>query len=218
MVDLPFFELCNQAPTATSSVSSMTTAEDGSDRYIYYMAGALFYRYDTVGDTWQQLATPNIAPSAVVTMRYTKTRGYHGRILSATSNTVTLPSLRGRLLDGETLTINSGAGMGQTRQLTFVNETIHDSGVITGTTTSSLVDTVKKWRVNQWAGYTVGINFGTDATQYKQILYNDANTLYIADANLQPHDPWNNQQFVAVAPFALPAATAGSQSHYVIIS
>lgn len=218
MVDLPFFELCNQAPTATSSVSSMTTAEDGSDRYIYYMAGALFYRYDTVGDTWQQLATPNVAPSSVVTMRYTKTRGYHGRILSATSNTVTLPSLRGRLLDGETLTINSGAGMGQTRQLTFVNETIHDSGVITGTTTSSLVDTVKKWRVNQWAGYTVGINFGTDATQYKQILYNDANTLYIADVNLQPHDPWNNQQFVAVAPYALPASTAGSQSHYVIMS
>lgn len=218
MIDLPFFELCNQAPTATSGLSGMTTSEDGEEQFIYYMTSSLFYRYDTIGDTWQQLATPNVAPATALSMRYTKNRGYHGRVLSATSTTVTLPGIRGATMNGETINITYGQGIGQTRTLTYLNETIHDSGVITGTGTTSLVDGLKKWRINQWAGYMVGITFGADNTQYKQILYNDATTLYIADTNLQPHDPWNNQIFVAAAPYALPVTTAGSQSHYVIMS
>lgn len=217
-IDLPIWELMNQAPTASSALSALCTSEDGSDRYIYYMVGSLWYRYDTQADSWQQLATPNVAPVTVMSLRYTKNRGYHARVLSATATSVTIGGLRGPVLSGKTMRIDRGTGAGQERVLTYSSETVHDAGVITGTTTSSLADSTKKWKFNQWSGYLVGITFGTDATQYKKVLYNDATTLYIADANLMPHDPWNNQAFVAAAPYALPVATAGVQSHYEIIS
>ena len=218
MIDLPFFELLNQAPVAASALSGFTTAEDGSSKFVYYLSSSVFYRYDTEADTWQQLATPNVAPVTALSMRYTKFRGYHGRTISATSSTITIPGLRGKVLSGATLKILKGTGIGQEATITLTGETVHDFGVITGTTTLTLADTTKKWRVNQWAGYLVGITYGTDATQYKKILYNDTNTLYISDANLQPHDSWNNQAFVAAAPYALPVTTAGLQAHYQIMS
>jgi hypothetical protein len=218
MVDLPFFELCNQAPVATSALSAITTVEDGTDRYIYYMSGSSFYRYDTVADTFQQLATPPVAPLTAMSMRYTRFRGFHGRVLAAGATSVTIPGLRGGALDQSTLRIQFGTGAGQDRVLTYTGETIHDAGVVTAVTALALTDALKKWRVNQWAGYLVGITFGTAATQYKKVLYNDATTLYVADANLQPHDPWNNQAYVAAAPYALPVVTAGSQAHYQIMS
>lgn len=217
-VDIPMWELCNQAPTASQVISALSTSEKGDDRFIYYMTGALFYRHDTVADVWQQLATPNIAPVTALSMRYTTARGYHTRILNATSNTVQIAGLRGPTLNGKTIRIDRGTGAGQENVLTFVSETVHDAGVITGTTVNNISDSTKKWKINQWAGFLVGITFGADATQYKKILYNDNTTLYIADINLQPHDPWNNQSFVAVAPYALPVITAGAQSHYEILS
>ena len=218
MVDLPFFELCNQAPAASSALCAMTTKEEGDDRFIYYLTTSAFYRYDTIADTWQQLANPLYAPVTILALKYTKLRGYHGRIISATSNTVTIPGLRGPTLDGQTIKILFGVGQGQERLMTYTGETVHDAGVITATAVTSLSDSVKKWRINQWAGYLVGITFGTDATQYKKIIYNDTTTLYIADVNLIPHDPWNNISFVASSPYALPVTTAGSQAHYQIMS
>lgn len=218
MVDMPFFELCNQAPVASSGISGMATAEDGSSRFIYYLSTSSFYRYDTVGDTWQQLANPPTAPATLLSIRYTKRRGFHGRVISATSNTITIPGLRGTTLSNTTISILNGKGSGQSKTLTFVSETVHDAGVITGTTTATLADSTKKWEYNQWVGYMVGITYGTNSTQYKKVLYNDTNTLYFYDANLQPHDPWNNQVFVAAAPYALPVTTAGAQAHYQIMS
>ena len=217
-IDLPFFELCNQAPIASLSLSSMTTVQDGTGRYIYYLSSSTFYRYDTQADTWQQLATPSVAPVTLLNLKYTNDRGFHGRILSATASSVVIPSLRGNIFNGQQIKILSGTGKGQVKTLTFTGESILDSGVITATTANYLQDGLKKWVTNQWAGYIVGITFGTDATQYKKILYNDINTLYVADANLQPNDSWSNQSYVAVTPFSLPVATAGVQSHYVIMS
>lgn len=216
--DIPHWLLLNQAPTATSAISCTCTQDDGNNRYIYYVVGSAFFRYDTQGDVWQQLANPNIAPTVLATMRYTGNRGYHCRVISATSNTIRLPGLRGRTLHGKTIRLERGTGLSQSRVLTYVGENIHDAGVITGTSATTLVDSTKKWKINQWAGYNVGITFGTNVTQYKKILYNDTTTLFIADANLQPHDPWNNQQFGANSPYALPVTTAGSQAHFQILS
>lgn len=218
MLDLPFFELLNQIPATTTAITGLTTSESGADRFIYGMVGSAFYRYDTIGDTWQQLATPATAPASALTLRYTGKRGYHGRVLSANSSSVTIPGLRGSILDGEKISILHGPGAGQERTLTYVSETVHDAGVITGTTTSTLADSTKKWKVNQWAGYVVAITYGTGSTFYRNILYNDTNTLYVFDTNLQPHDPWNNQVFTATAPYAVPVTTAGSQAHYQIMS
>lgn len=217
-VDLPVWEWCRFAPVASATLSGMATADDGSSRFIYYFSTTTFYRYDSYADTWQQLSAPNVAPVTILSLRYTGFRGFHGRVLSATSTTIQIPGLRGPTLNGKTLKILSGTGMGQERTLTYTGETIHDMGVITGTTTSTLADSTKRWKFNQWSGYIVGITFGTNATQYKKILYNDATTLYIADANLQPHDPWNNQAFVAAAPYSVPVTTAGLQAHFQIIS
>ena len=215
LIDLPFFELLSQAPVASNATSAMVATEDAVGRYLYYLTGSNFYRYDTQSDTFQQLSNPNIAPVTAVTLRHTKYRGFHGRVLSATSTSITMPGLR-QTLDGATLEIIQGTGAGQTKTLTWASDTVYDSGIITGTTTSTLVDTTKKWKPNQYSGYMVGITFGTDATHYKKILYNDSNTLYIADANLQPHDHWNNQIFVAATPYALPVTTAGLQAMYEI--
>lgn len=217
-VDLPVWEWCRFAPTASVALSGMATADDGSARFIYYISASTFYRYDTYADSWQQLATPNVAPLTVLSLRYTGFRGYHGRVLSATSTTIQIGGLRGPTLNGKTLKIISGTSMGEEKTLTYTGETIHDMGVVTAVATTSLTDSTKKWKFNQWSGYVVGVTFGTDATQYKKILYNDATTLYIADANLQPHDPWNNQAYVAAAPYALPVTTAGSQAHFQILS
>lgn len=217
-IDLPFFELCSQSPVATTAVSGTVLPDGAGDDFMYVMIGSLFYRYDMRFDTWQQLTAPVTAPAACVAMSYTKRRGFHARVLSATSTSVDLPYLPGNLLGGETFEILYGTGAGQSRTLTYVSDTTHDEGVVTATTTSSLTDTTKRWRVNQWAGYMVGITFGTNATQYKKVLYNNENTLTIADANLQPHNPWDNQVFAANAPYALPVTTAGAQAHYQIMS
>ncbi len=219
-VDLPVWEWCRFAPTGNTGVSGFTTTEDGDTRYIYYIVASFFYRYDTYADTWMQLATPNIAPTTTLSMRMTMNRGYHGRVISATASTVTIPGLRGKVFNGKKLKILQGAGQGQEKTLSFVSENIHDSGIITSVSAGAnyIADSTKKWKINQWAGYMLGITYGTNNTQYKKILYNDATILYISDANLQPHDPWNNQAYQANAPYVVPSVSAGSQSHYTIFS
>jgi hypothetical protein len=217
-LDLPFWELLNQAPAASSALSAMTTLEDGTDRFIYYHTTQTLYRYDTYKDTWQQLALSPAAGNTVVDIKITGRRGFHGRVISATSSTVTIGGLRLQSLSGETMSIEYGTGQGQERTLTWVSDNVLESGVITGTATTNISDSTKKWRFNQWAGYTVGITFGTGATQYRRVVYNDATTLYVSDNNLLPHDPWGQQAFVTAAPYAVPVTTAGSQAHYTISS
>lgn len=219
IVDMPFMELASQAPVASSALSSFSSPRLNPE-YIYYLASATsFNRYDVVTDTWQQLATPPTAPASLSSLRVTTRRGYHGRVLAASSTTITIPGLRGNFLSGSTVLIDRGPGTGQERTITgFVSESILDAGVITATTTSTLADSTKRWRFNQWAGHTVAVTFGTGAPFYKKVLYNDVNTLYIADDNLRMHEPWNNQVFVAAAPYALPVVTAGSQAHYQIMA
>ena len=218
LLDLPYFELLNQAPVITSATSCTTAVEDGNDKYIYYLNGQNFFRYDVNADTWQVLAISPFAASTGIAMKYTRLRGYHGRIISATSTTVKIPGIRGNRLNGQKIQILSGTGAGQERTITYVNETVHDAGVITSTSTALIGDGTKKWRINQWAGYTVAITYGTGQTTYKKILYNTTTELYIADYNLMAHEPWNNQVFLAVAPYAVPVTTAGAQAHFEILS
>jgi hypothetical protein len=220
MLDLPFFELLNQLPAATTATSAMTSIEDGIDRFIYVLRDALFYRYDCFNDTWQVLANPPVTPVTGLALKYTKRRGFHGRVISATSTTIRIPGIRGNILNGKEISILYGEGAGQTRTLTYVGENVHDAGVITGIIGGNvgISDNLKRWRVNQWVGYTLAITHGTGVTTYKKIIYNSTNELFVADANHMPHDPWNNQAYVAAAPYVVPVTTAGSQAHYQIMS
>ena len=110
-VDIPVWEWCRFAPTTTSAISTMTTTEDGENRFIYYLVGSVFYRYDTYADTWMQLASPNVAPATTVSMRLTMNRGFHGRVLNATSSTITIPGLRGNIFNGKKLRILQGSSL-----------------------------------------------------------------------------------------------------------
>ena len=208
----------HQLPVVTGATSCFCSSESGWEQDMYYLSGSNFYKWDKVSKSAIRIASPLIAPVTLVSMRYTAQRWYHARVISATSTTVTIWGLRWPVLSGKTMRIDRGTWQWQERVLTYSSETVHDAGVITATSITSLGDSTKKWIPNQWAGYLVWITFGTDATQYKKILYNDTTTLYISDANLMPHDPWNNQYFVASHPYALPVTTAWVQAHYEIIS
>lgn len=230
MVDLPYFELCSlspQAPFGASNipVASMCTAEDGSHRYIYYLTNNVngatsFYRYDCYRDVWQVLAPPTTNAITRPAMRFTKNRGFHGRIISATSTSITIPGLRAGVFNGAKLRIEYGPGDGEEKTLTFVSDNIHDAGIVSSASTTALADSTKKWKVNQWAGYTVAITMGSAAVQYRKILYNNETTLTVYDANLLPHDSWNNSPYASVGVFIniAPANTAGVQTTYQIMS
>jgi hypothetical protein len=214
IVDVPFFETMNFGPVATTSTSAITVAEGGGDRFIYYMTFSSFFRYDTYADTYQALAFPAVGPLIGTTLRYTRYRGFHQRVIAATSSTIQFGGLRGGILSGDELEILSGTGAGQKRTITFSSEAVHDSGFLTNANTNlSVTDSSKKWKINQWAGYTVTFTHSNAATQQRKIIYNDANTLYFGDANLLPHDPW---AALSVAPSV--SASIGSQTSYTITS
>ena len=202
------------APVVSSAISAMTTSEDGLDRYIYYLVGVLFYRYDTYANTWNKLAAP-LATSGFVSMRYSKFGGSFGRIINATTNTARIPGLTGKYdspYTGYNLMIVSGKGIGQNRKITgSASSVIYDQGVATVAATTYIGDSTKKWSINKWEGYQVRLTYSTGQTQVRKILYNNETTLYVSDANYQPIDSFNN------APFApAPVATAGAQTHFVI--
>lgn len=218
-VDLPTWEWLRFAPAASVTLSALTTGDSLTERYVYYLSGATFYRYDTISDGWQQLATPNIAALTVMSLRYTTYGGYRMRTISAGASTVTCAVVSPELLKGKTLRILSGTGAGQERTITDASiPVIADHGVVTTVTANQLTDTTRKWIPNQWVGYQVRIVHDAGASQVRKVLYNDATNLYLSDTNYQAIDPWSNTGFAATAPYAIPVATAGVQSHYVIES
>lgn len=141
VIDLPIFELCSQAPTATQAVSA-TTAADEDPRYVYYLTGALFYRYDSEKDVWQQLASPMLTPATGVAMKMSSYNGYRGNCLGATINTMKVAGLSGDILKGQTIKITAGLGIGQERTITNVSSTtIHDQGIATTANANLITDT-----------------------------------------------------------------------------
>ena len=202
------------APTASSALSAMTTSEDGTDRYIYYIVGALFYRYDTYANSWNKLAAPLVTPTVFASLRFSKYGGYFGDVISSTNNTITLAGLNKGVFDNYKINIISGKGIGQSRIITgSTSPTIYEQGLATTASTSAIGDSTKKWKINQWKGYQVRLIYSTGQTQVRKILYNDTTTLYIYDPNYQPIALFSNVPFLIA-----PVTTAGSQTHFIIES
>jgi hypothetical protein len=214
-VDLPVWEWLRFAPTATSALSSMATDDDGLGRYIYYLVGQTFYRYDTWTDGWIQLASPPITVTTFASLSYTKYGGYRGKVISCPgNNTLQIAGLNFGVFHDQKIRIVSGAGIGQERTIIECPEPVrHSSGFITTAAAASIADSTKKWKFNQWCGYQCKLTFGTGATQIRKILYNDTTTLYFSDTNYQPIDPWNNTGFATA-----PVATAATPTMYAIES
>ncbi len=221
-VDTPIWEWCRPNPNAvvTSSLSSSCTPDNSnfhttSGRYIYYyltVAGG-FWRYDTWSDTYQQLSAPMNAPVTRTSMKYAGAAGFFGRVISATSTTLTTGLPFGAAAKGFKIRIISGTGAGQERYISAVADpVVADFGVATSgaalTTTATLIDTTKTWtsgytgsalNFNNWVGYVVRTVLGTGVNQIRKILYNNATTLFVGDINKHPDEPWCHVTWVAPA-------------------
>ena len=218
-VDMPVWEWCRFAP-ATSAVTTCSCMPDNqsfnpnSGRFIYYnISSGNFWRYDTVADSWMQLASPVQAVATGASMRFAGALGYFGRVISATSTTITTGLPFGGSAVGFKIRIISGTGAGQERVITSVADPVvadfgsASSGQALGTT-AYLADTNKTWGsyngsnvwcVNNWVGYNLRMVMGTGVFQSRKILYNSATTVYIGDTGLNSSDPWADVQCVAPA-------------------
>ena len=218
-VDLPVWEWLRFAPVATSAVSTMVTSDDSTARYLFYLISGLFYRYDTVTDSWQQLTGPNVAGLTAVSMSYTKFGGSRGNVLGATANSIILPALQDGNYKDNVIKIVSGTGAEQKKTITTSSlNKIWDSGVATTASAVVITDTSKRWKNNQWAGYMCSIKSGTGTGQRRKILSNTTNTLNFSDVNAQAYNAWGNTGFSAILPNAAPVATAGLQAVFTIES
>ena len=201
-VDSPVWEWCRFAP-AVSAAGSCSAAADNSNfhvthgRYIYFLlTSATFWRYDTWSDTYMQLAS---APISVLTwgaMKFVGSRGYEGRVISATSNTIQAAALFGNQLKSYDIRITAGTGAGQRRIITGVADpVVADYGTASAVALTSITDSTKAWQVNQWVGYQVRVVLSTGISQVRRVMYNSPTVLTVADVNKYSEDYNCNGQF-----------------------
>lgn len=205
-VDLPVWEWLRQTPVVpTAGLSCSCTADTPmlnatSGRYIYLLLNATnFWRYDTISDSYQQLASPGITPLTASSMRFSGALGYMGRVIASTATTIDTGVPFGGSSIGYRIRIISGKGAGQERLITACTDPIvADSGGASSGSAGSLTDSAKNWgytgtanNFNSWIGYVVRIIGGTGINQARKILYNTATVLTIADANLYAYDSWS---------------------------
>lgn len=224
-VDLPTWEWTRFAPAVSSAVSSTCSADNPDflqtehGRYIYYLISATnFSRYDTWTDMFQQLSSPPVSPFNVSAMKFAGAYGPEGKVLAATSTTMTIPSISMEAMLGYDVVIISGTGAGQRRKIVDIADpVIHDSGVVTAVANAlggiTMTDTLKAWGGNQYAGYTVRITGNAGVGQYRRILSNTSTVLTIGDST-QMNMRLNNPAIFSPAI----ASTAGGQSAYAIES
>lgn len=222
-VHSPIWRQTRYMPAVSTALSSACSADNSNfnaqfGRYIYYLiAAATFWRYDTWTDTVIGLTAPPVAPATWSAMEFLDMEGFEGRVLSATSTTMTIPAYSGQALASYDVHIVSGTGLGQRRIVTSVSEpTVGDSGIVTGVNNAqgliNLSDTTKAWTVNQWAGAQCRIIFGAGVGQVRRILYNSSNELFLGDSTKSADDYNCNPGIFSPAI----GAVAGSQSVYAI--
>ncbi len=126
-VDLPVWEWLRFAPANSSAVSAACSADNSlyhpnHGRYIYYLIGTnSFWRYDTITDTYLQLANPPYTPTTATSMRFAGAIGYYGRVISAGANSIVSSAHYGEILKGFDVRIVSGTGAGQQRVVFILN-------------------------------------------------------------------------------------------------
>lgn len=211
-VDMPVWEWARFAPAVSAASSCSCTPDNGAfhisfGRYIYYfISSTSFWRYDTWADSYMQLASAPITAATWSSMRFAGSRGYEGRVISATGTTFTSAAVYGNQLKSFDVRITSGTGAGQQRIITGVADpVVADYGTASAATAFIITDTTKAWQINQWVGYQIRITFGTGISQVRRILYNSATAITVADVNKTAEDYNANVPFSALAPLAAPA-------------
>jgi hypothetical protein len=220
-VDLPVWEWNRPLPVAPTAGLSCSCNADNPDfnetsgRYIYTLLNATnFWRADTISDSYQQLASPGITPLTAASMQFAGAQGYYGRVVSATSNTITT-GLPNKSAVGYRIRITSGRGAGQERIITDVSDPIiADWGGVSTAATANVTDAAKAWTFNNWIGYVVRTTGGTGLNAVRKILYNNATVLTIADANIYAWD--NNALPMSPTPGTPGFATTAIGTQYQI--
>lgn len=224
-VDIPLWEWTRFAPAVSTAISSTCAADNGNflpeehGRYIYYLISATnFSRYDTWTDMFQQLSSPPITPTTFTSMKYSAAYGIEGNVISASSSTITVPSMTQQALVGYDIVIISGAGAGQRRTITSAAEPVTlDTGLVTAVSNTigslNITDSTKNWIGNQYAGYTLRTTGNSGVSQVRRILSNTNTVITLGDTT-QMNKQWNNPAVFSPAI----ASTAGSQTTYAIES
>lgn len=222
-VDLPVWEWMRPVPASSGALNCTVSPPDG--RYIYSVGSTLLFRYDTVTDSWNQLASPfPITGITLVEAAYSTSHGRYGRAIGngGGSNTIEMAALvSGDLLVGKTIKIISGTGVGQTRTITSVSDPIiKDRGVVTTGSQLQIIDNTstgpqaKYWGINAYKDYQVRIIYGSGATTVvRPIIFNNWNGLAFAENTWQSVTPW----WGALAPTTT-SATDGGRTLYQIES
>jgi hypothetical protein len=201
-VDLPTWEWCRFAPTATTAVSSLTTGNTLGNRYLYYQVSGECYRYDTYTDSWNRMTnmTGFSIPTIMNNNVLTNAIGHFGRAIGpgVGNKQIQLAGLSGNALVGYKIRIIGGTGAGQERTITAVSApTVHDRGIVTTAGTQSIIDAstgvgLKQWTTNQWRDYQFRCDYGTGRTQLRPILYNTINSLTWSAPEHMTVNPWAN--------------------------
>jgi hypothetical protein len=201
------------APVASLALSYLTTSEDGSDRFIYYLTGSYFFRYDSYGNTYQKLAPPLSGPLVAMVLRYSKYSGTFGKVISATASTIRIGGGSEGLYTGYVIRITSGTGAGQVRTITSCPAAMaYDQGANNATPSYLYItDTSKKWKINQWVGYQARLIFGSGQSQIRRIINNSATQITFSDPNYQPIDPFGNVPLTVATAWIL-----GTNTQFVI--
>lgn len=201
-IDLPVWEWCRFAPAATTAISSLTTGNSLSNRYLYYQIAVELYRYDTVTDSWNRMSnmTGFSIPTIMNNNVLTNSIGHPGQAIGngGGNNTMQLAGLSGNIMVGYKIRITGGTGAGQERTIMAISSpTIHERGTVTTAGTQSVIDAntgagLKQWKINQWKNYQFRCTFGTGRTQLRPILYNTINSVVWSDPNYLTINPWAN--------------------------
>jgi hypothetical protein len=170
-----------------------------------------FWRYDTVADSYQQLASPGITPLTASSMQFAGAQGYYGRVISSTATTLT-SGLPNNSCVGFRIRILSGKGAGQERIITSVSEpTVADWGGVSTAATTNITDSAKAWTFNNWIGYVARTTGGTGLNAVRKILYNNATQLVVADANIYAWDNFAAPLTSVAGVIGMTATAAGTQ-------
>lgn len=224
-VHIPQWRRTMPAPLVSAAGSSSCSAKNSRyhwrhGRYVYYLFNTTnFWKYDTVTDGWMQLSSPPNTVALWSSMVFRGDMGVQGRVLGASSSTVTLPTaLAAQAYTGFEIEIIGGTGIGQRRMISNqAPAVIADSGIATAVSSGvSITDSTKAWTINQWQGHTVRVVYGTGYSQQRRILSNDATTLTFTGASYATVE----SNLLSIPGPMAPAivATAGLQAVYQIES
>lgn len=221
-IDQPVFEWMRFSPITTSSVNGLAGLNGQTGERYFYMVDTtnVNYRYDTWSDSWGQISPlPVSTLSTFVKMRATKSYGHRGHVINATSTTLQIGGCgyATKAAVGMKIRIVAGKGAGQERTITAVADpVIEDFGYTSSGQSNLISDSTKKWRFNQYDGYTCRlINAGSSAQlQTRRIQYNSQTAITFNDTNFQPIEWFNNMSFNTTAPYP----TSVGALHYVIES